>query len=273
MEQFSLTTKAIGRNFIIPALVVIALGIGSCSKEHGIGSAFPSNTDAMAKSKKMSLAVQKVLKDFVISQSGGSNQQNAGASGGSTFSNVTSNVTIYSTPSKTIYSWSDAAASGTSYQLTESAGGGLGQIALNGKSFDYNYVLSVSASSTDPMWSGFMMADFKIVVAIDLDGDLTSTDYKLKGMAMFFVWDAGAAGSYNFGAVSSSTTASGFVYDMGSTSVTLGTLDNSADVKMYSASGGHVNVSESAFEMASDAKVKELITNDEYPIEGSVMFE
>ncbi len=275
MKIFS-QTIIVGKKIFVPTLVVVALAFGSCSKE---GTGNPSHTcnssTTTTKTDKMNKSVERVLRDFASSQAGGSSQQAGSGSGSSTYSNVTISYTTYSTANGTVYSWSDPT-TGTSFTLAQSSnsGGGLGQLAYNGKSFDYNYVLCIKASMNDPNWNGFMNGrDLRGVVAID--GDIDGNNFTLRNLAIFFVATTGGTGTYkfiDFGANTvSGTDGLGEIVDFSNApNATLSALGNA---KIYVTSGGNVNVGENSFEMGSGAKVMDVITSQEYPIDGTIMCE
>ena len=273
MKQFSFTLKRSGKAVLLAALFVGAMGLSSCKKE-GMGKMTPSSTPAAEKSMAMRNAVVKVLKDFTASTAGGSSTTTTG-SGTSTWASGIS-VTTYSTPSANVYQWSDPT-TGTIFTFSESTGGGggLGQLAYSGKSFDYNYVLSIKASDNDPTWSGFFNGrDLRGVVAID--GELTDTDFTLRNLALFFVATTGGSGSYkfiDFGASTYETSdALGEIVDLSEGPPTaLSALGTNG--KVYITAGGHVTVSDNSFEMESDAKIMDVTTSVETSLEGMLMFE
>ncbi|MDQ3046717.1 MAG: hypothetical protein M3R27_04145, partial [Bacteroidota bacterium] len=184
-------------------------------------------------------------------------------------------VTTYSTPSANVWGWSDPT-TGTTFTFSESTGGsGFGQLETNGKSFDFNYILSIKSDGGDPTWDGFFDGrDLRGVVAID--GELTDTDFELNSIAFFFVATTGGTGTYEFIDFSASSVGAadglGEIIDLsaeeGATLSGIGSLGT-----IYVTSGGHINVSDSDFTMASDAKVLNVTTNVEHSLEGSIMFE
>ena len=264
MTKISLTLKAAGKAFILPAFAVVALTIGSCNKKESMGKA-PS-ASSVNKSHELSNVVAEALHDIAVAKSD---------AGRTDFSNPAYNYSTYSTPSATVYKWSDPT-TGTEFKLSSSSGGGggLGQLAYNGKSFDYNYVLSIKASSKDPDWDGFMNGrDLRGVVAID--GELTDSDFTLKNLAIFLVVTTGSGGTYKFIDWDSANLGNGDgigeVLDF--SAVPTPNLASVNDAKFFITSGGHIIVSDSEFAMGSDAKVKDVDTQSEYKIEGSIMFE
>lgn len=273
MKKFSLTSKVTGRAIILSVLFAGAMSFHSCKKE-SMGKPAPSSTPVTERSMAMRNAVTKVLKDFTTATAGGSSTTTTGSGSGTWASGIS--VTNYSTPTANVYQWSDPT-TGTVFTFSESTGGGgggLGQLAYAGKSFDYNYVLSIKASENDPAWSGFFNGrDLRGVVAID--GELSDTDFTLKNIALFFVATTGGSGSYkfiDFGASTFSTTDGlGEIIDLGDTPVALASLGTNG--KVYVTAGGHVTVSDNAFEMESDAKIMEVTTSNEYALEGTIMFE
>lgn len=279
MKKFSFNPMKVGKWFIVPALAIVTVSIHSCKKDSGVGSATPTNVTTLTsdqKAAKLNNSVEKALRDFVIS--GASSNTNSGAGAGSnTYSNVSINVTTYTTPNANVYAWTDPT-SGTSFTFSEAntgtGGGGLGQLSYNGKSFDYNYVMCIKADAKDPMWDGFLNGrDLRGVVAID--GKLTGTDFSLKNLAIFLVATKGGEGKYDF-------------IDWDSQSLTMndaiGELLDFSDVddnslagmdkaKFLITSDGSVEVAENEFIMGSDAKIKDVITEDEFKLEGSISCE
>jgi hypothetical protein len=273
MTKKSFTSATIGKVLVIPMLALVALTFNSCTKKECASPTQPASTATTDNSLRLRNVVGKALRDFATAQAGGSSQQAGSGSGSNSFSNPATNYTTYSTPSGTVYSWSDPT-TGTSFKLTESSGSGLGQLSYNGKSFDYNYVLSIKASSTDQTWSGFLSGrDLRGAVAID--GELTDATFSLKNLAIFLVGTNGGTGSYKFIKFNSSSVsgenAVGELLDFSAAATPTLAAMNSA--KFYITSDGHINVSETSFEMASDAKVKEVTTNTEYSIAGTISTE
>ena len=272
MKKFSLTSKVLSLSVLLPALIVIAVCTSSCKKE-SIGKPSPAtNTSATTKSMKLRKSVVNVLRDFSAATSGGSATSSSGSGSGVWSSGIS--YTTFSTPTATVYEWSDPS-TGTSFTLSESTGGsGLGQLTYSGKTVDYNYVLSIKATDSDPTWSGFFSGrDLRGAVAIE--GNLTDGTFELKNLAIFFVATTGGEGTYKFIDFSSTSvgTADGLgeIIDLGDSPASLASIATTG--KVYITSGGHVNVSESAFEMASDAKLLEVTTNVETTLEGTIMFE
>lgn len=274
MKQFSFLSKTLGKIFVFPALLIMVLAISSCQKEKKLSIA-KNNSEVSAKSKQMRQTIQKVLRGFVTAQAGGSSQQSFAGSGSNIYSNVTFGKTTYSNPGRTVYSWSDPSTPTTSYTFSESSSssGGLGQLSYNGKSFDYNYVLGIKVTSADPDWGSIAgSAELRAIVAID--GQLDGADFTINNLAIFLVVGTSGEGLFEFGFFdngASGTIAIGELLDF--SDVTTPTLASMGDAKVYYASDGHVNVSETSFEMASNAKVKDLATSVEYSIDGALMIE
>ncbi|HEY0029759.1 MAG TPA: hypothetical protein VGC65_03285 [Bacteroidia bacterium] len=269
MKKFTFITHA-----LLSGAAVAVLCLSSCTKENLGRPAAKASLSPSEKSAKMKASVAKVLRDFAVSSAAGSSSSVGSGGGSSTYSNPAMSYTTYSTPSANVYVWSDPT-TGTTFTLTESTtGGGLGQLAYNGKSFDYNYVLSIKASEEDPNWSGFMNGrDLRGAVAID--GELVDADFNLKNLAIFLVATTGGSGTYSFIDWSSTSIGSGDgigeLLDFSDVaSPTLAAMD---DAKFYITSNGHVTVAETSIEMGSDAKVTDVATNVEYSINGSLMFE
>ena len=264
---------------ILKSIVSIVLGsallLSSCKKEENFApSAAKPNEALNIKAAKIRSSVKRALKDFVIAYNN-NNQQGTGTGSGYNYSTGI-NYTTYSTPAATVYSWSDPT-TGTSFTMSQSSssgGGGLGQLSFNGKSFDYSYVLTIKANSGDPAWDGFLSGrDLRGVVAID--GEITQAEFRLRNLAIFLVMTTGGTGTYEFIDWDSSSISSGDAIGelLDFSDVQNNSLAGMEDAKFYITSKGKINVSESSFEMASDAKVKDLVTLSEYSIEGSIMFE
>jgi hypothetical protein len=261
----------------LTAIVLVAgLMLSSCKKEQQYApSAKKTNTKMETKAAKLRSSVNKALKDFVITFNNNNNQQSNGSGNGYTNSNGI-NYTTYSTPTATVYSWSDPT-TGTSYTLSQSSssgGGGLGQLSFNGKSFDYSYVLAIKANSGDPAWDGFLNGrDLRGVVAID--GELTQTDFRLRNLAIFLVMTTGGTGTYDFIDWDSNSIGNGDAIGelLDFSDVQNNSLAGMDDAKFYITSNGKIIVAETSFEMASDAKVTDVVSGVEYSIEGSIMFE
>ncbi len=266
MKQFSFLSKT-----LLFGASLLLIGVGACKKEQ-LSKAQPTATQT-EKSKKLKANISKALRDFASASAGGSSTSTS-SGGGSTYSNPAMNYTTYSTSSANVYVWSDPT-SGTVFTLTESTtGGGLGQLAYNGKSFDYNYVLSIKASGGDPNWSGFMNGrDLRGAVAID--GELDGADFTLNNLAIFLIATTGGSGTYNFIDWSSTTVSGGDGIGelLDFSDVASPTLAAMNDAKFYITSSGSVAVTDNSIEMGSDAKVKDLVTTVEYSINGSLMFE
>lgn len=276
MKKLTSTLKAIGRSILIPVLALAVISVSSCKKEtSGRPQNVPVSMDTKAKAAKLRASTTKALKDFIIIFNP-SNQQAGNGGGSNNWSVVGTNVTSYTTPNANVYQWTDPS-SGTQFTLSQStggAGGGLGQLAYNGKSFDYNFVLSIKASSTDPQWSGFLNGrDLRGAVAID--GQLTNNTFSLKNLAIFLVMTTGGSGTYKF--IDWDATSIGGGDGIGElldfSDVTNNTLAGMDNAHFYITSDGHINVSDQSFEMASDAKVTDVVTGGEYSISGSLMFE
>jgi len=274
MKNIVSTLKTIGKTIVLPVLVVVALSTSSCKKEEcGRPQAKPSiSMDAKAKDAKLRTSVAKTLKDFVIIFNSSNTQ--GGGNGSNNWSNVTTNGTSYTTPNANVYQWTDPN-SGTTFTMSQSisGGSGLGQLSYNGRSFDYNWVLGIKASSNDPQWSGlFGGGDLRGAVAID--GVLTSTDFSLKSLAVFLVMTSGGAGTYKFidwtPASVGDGTAIGELLDF--SDVTDNTTAGLSLAKAYITKSGHLTVSDQEFAMNSDAMVTDLV-GGEYTLSGSLMFE
>ncbi len=279
MKNLSSGFYKITRNLIVPAVVIVGLSISSCKKDDCMGK--PKSTPALsmdAKSAKLRTSTAKVLKDFIITFNN-SNQQAGSGGGSNNYSNVSSNLTTYSTPSATVYSWSDPT-TGTSFTLSQSSsngsgGGGLGQLSYNGRSFDYGYVLSIKASANDPTWSGFFGGNTDLRGLVAIDGQLTSTDFTLKNLAIFLVMTNGGSGTYKFidWTPASVGTGSGIGEMLDFSDVVNNTTGgfNDPNLKFMVTSDGHVTVSDQSFDMNSDAKVTDAVTNAQYTLSGSIM--
>jgi len=263
------------RTILLVTGVIVITFSSSCTKQDIGAPTSANNSSEIERGKKLKKAVTKVLRDFTEANANGSNVSVGAGGGSNTFSNPATNVTTYSTPNANVYQWSDPT-TGTVFTFSESTGGsGFGQLGINNKSFDYNYILTIKASQNDPTWEGFFDGrDLRGVVAID--GELTDTDFELNSIAFFFVATDGGTGTYefiDFGSNNvSNSDAIGELIDL--SSLQGATLSNLADDgKIYISSGGRIIVSESAFEMASDAKMMDVMTQVEYTIEGSIMTE
>lgn len=275
MKQFSFLSKTLGKFFVFPALLIMVLAISSCQKEKELSIA-KKNPEASAKSKQMHQSIQKVLRGFVTAQAGGSSQQSFAGSGSNIYSNVTFGKTTYSNPGRTVYTWSDPTTPSTSYSLSisESAGGGLGQLSYNGKSFDYNYVLSINiaAGITDPDW-GIVAGGYALHMIVALDADLDGTDFIFRNMAIFLAVGATGEGTFELGDWTTGASGSigiGEILDFSNVPQPAIVMD---DAKFYYGSGGHMIVSETTFEMGSDAKIKDIDSGAEYGLEGALMSE
>ena len=274
MKQFSFLSNMLGKMFVYPALLMILLSVASCQKEKQLSIAKSNNTTSPA-NKQMRQNIQRILRGFVTAQAGGSSQQSFTSAGSGTniYSNVTFGRTTYSDPARTVYSWSDPTTPTTSYTFSESTGGGLGQLSYNGKSFDYNYVLGIKVTSADPDWGSIAgSAELRAIVAID--GEIDGTDFMINNLAIFLVVGTAGEGSFEFGFFddgASGTIAIGQLLDFSDLATpTLASMDHA---KYYYASDGHVNVTETSFEMACDAKVEDVVTGVEYSIDGALMSE
>jgi hypothetical protein len=271
MRNFS---KSIGKAIILPALALVMMTVPSCKKEQ-LAPSSSTSQNGSARQQRMTSNVARILKDFTESTATGSSTTTGSGGGSSTYTSSGMTYTTYSTPTANVYQWSDPT-TGTSYTLTESTGGsGLGQLSFDGKSFDYNYVLSIKAEDEDPNWDGFFDGrDLRGCVAID--GELMDSDFELNSMAFFFVATDGGDGTYEFIDFESTSigtqSAIGSILDLseldGATLSGLGEEGN-----FYYTSDGHIAVSESSFDMQSDAKVKNLETGAEVALEGSIMLE
>jgi hypothetical protein len=268
MKNFSLFTKTLGKLLVLPAFAVIAFTVGSCSKKENLGILPHSvSSNELNQSKKLRTSVSNAINLFVKQKSGRKD-----------FSDPAYNYTTYSTPNANVYQWSDPT-SGTVFSFAESTGGagGLGQLAYNGKSFDYNYVLTIKASGSDPAWNGFLNGrDLIGVVAIDADGEITNSDFTLKNFAIFLAATNGGAGTYEFNSFDattiSNTFAVGEIIDL--SDMQNATLANFADGgHVFYASDGHLIVSSSDFTMGGDAMIKDFNTAVQYSISGAIMFE
>lgn len=278
MKKLSQTLIKSGVKIVLPAIFIIGVSISSCKKDDCMGKPISTPTlDAKAKSLKLRNSTAKVLKDFVITFN--ANQQAGSGGGSNNYSNVSTNYTTYSTSNGTVYSWSDPT-TGTSFSMTQSSsngsgGGGLGQLAYAGKSFDYGYVLSIKASANDPTWSGFFGSNHDLRGLVAIDGQLTSTDFTLKNLAIFLVMTNGGSGTYKF--INWTPTSVGNGDGIGElldfSDVTNNTSSgfNDPNLKIAVTSDGHVTVSDQSFDMNSDAKVTDQATNAQYSISGSIM--
>ncbi|MDQ3048311.1 MAG: hypothetical protein M3R27_12240, partial [Bacteroidota bacterium] len=84
MKQFSLTTKAIGKFLVLPALAVVMFSVGSCKKEQ-LGRATPeSGLTQTEKRSQMRASIAKVLREFAESSPGGSSSTTTSGGGSST---------------------------------------------------------------------------------------------------------------------------------------------------------------------------------------------
>lgn len=266
MKKNLLSSKSLTRLLLLPVLAIVMMTVHSCKKEN-LSPNRTVNPQSVDKSTRMKDAVVKALSAFEKGKpavAGGSQRDfSSGAS-----------YTTYSTPSTNVYQWSDVT-SGTVFTLTESTGGnGLGQLSYSGKSFMYNYVLSIKASGNDPNWNGFFNGrDLRGVVAID--GDFADGAFTLKNLAIFFVATNGGTGTYKFIDFSANTftmnDALGEILDLSEGDAA--NLANVGAAKVYITSGGHISVSESSFDMESDAKIMDLNTSVETSVDGSIMFE
>lgn len=276
MKKFSFNPKTLDKLIVLLAFVFIAITIDSCKKENEVGTATPTtsvNKTASAKSAKLNSSVSKALRDIVISGAITTNQQTGAGSGSSTYSNVSINVTISSTPSANIYAWSNPS-TGTSFVLTASvdtSGGGFGQLSFNGKSFNYNYVLSIKASVTDTAWSGFFNGrDLRGVVAID--GNVTGKDFGFANMAIFLVDAESGDGNYDFVSWNNtyikSGNAIGEVLDF--SDVLTNNILSIPKAKILFTSNGSIDVNQTNFTLSSNAMVTDILTNTQYPISGSI---
>jgi hypothetical protein len=268
MKRFQLTSSTLGKYFVLPAFAFFTLTFSSCKKDEKF-SATPSavSTESANKSQKLRTSVSTALTSFV-------NKRNH-----KDFSDPAYNYSTYSTPTANVYVWSDPT-TGTSFTLSESTGGGggLGQLAYNNKSFDYNYVLTIKAHSTDPNWSGFLSGrDLIGAVAIATDGAITDPGFTLKNFAIFLVATAGGSGTYKFNDFSSTsisnTFAVGEIIDLSGVQGGAGLANFANDGKVYYTTDGHIIVSSSDLTMDSDAKVMDVVTSNKYAISGSLMLE
>ncbi len=273
MKKLLSTLKTTGRKVILPVLACAVFFISSCKKEECGKRQSPAvSMDAKAKDAKLRSSTAKALKDFVIIFNSSSSQSNGG--GTSNWSNVTTNGTSYTTPAANVYQWTDAN-TGTTFTMSHSisGGAGLGQLSYNGHSFDYNWVLSIKASSNDPQWSGlFGGGDLRGAVAID--GVLTSTDFSLKSLAIFLVMTSGGSGTYKFIDWTPTSVGSGSAIGelLDFSDVTNNTTAGLSLAKAYITSEGHVTVSDQGFDMNSDAMITDL-AGGSYNLSGSLMFE
>ena len=260
------------------ALVIIGLSISSCKKDKVCGKLSPTPVlDGNAKKARLKSSTAKVLKDFVIQFN--ANQQSGSGSGGSNYSNVTSNFTSYSTPNATVYTWSDPT-SGTTYTMSQSnnsSGGGLGQLSYGSKSFDYSFVLSIKvpAGDTSSNWGSLfgMNTDLRGLVAID--GALTSTDFTIRNLAFFMVMTSGGSGTYKFidwyNDQLGDADGFGCLWDFSDVVNNTTAGFNDPNLHIMVTSGGHVTVSDQSFDMNSDAKVTDVVSNAEYSLSGTIM--
>lgn len=276
MKQLSFIPKAFWKIAVVPGLLSMLLVLGACEKQK-LGIA-PRESAEQQTRAQMRHSIQRILRGFVTAQAGGSSQQAISVGGGNIFSDVTMTKTTYAPPNqRSVYTWSSPSTPTTQYSFSESesSGGGLGQLSYAGKSFDYNYVLSikVAAGSSDPDFSvSANSLALRAIVAID--GDISEDDFTLRNMAIFIVVGTATEGNFELGNYddgATETIAIGELLDFSAVPTpTLGMMDNA---KFYYTSGGHMNVSETSFEMGSDAKVKDIDTGTEYLIEGSLTAE
>ena len=209
MKKKSLISKTFAAWLILPALTALVLTFSSCQKNDSANGILPSSVSAESKEQgeRMRASVAKELSAFANRNS--SNRT-------SDFTDPAYNYTTYSTPSTNVYQWSNPT-TGTVFTLTESTGGsgsgGLGQLAYDNKSFDYNYVFTIKASSSDPIWSGFLNGrDLLGVVAIDAKGDIATGNFTLRNFAIFLVATSGGAGTYEFYDFSSTNVSNTFAH-------------------------------------------------------------
>lgn len=272
MKIKSLTSRIMGV-FTSRAVVIMLLMFSiSCKKNEDLGlSSSAGSSSSTEQSERLRASVSDAIKVFA--------NRNSGNRTGD-FTDPAYNFTTYSTPSATVYQWSNPT-TGTVFTLAESSGGaggaGLGQLAYNNKSFDYNYVLTIKATGGDPAWDGFLAGrDLIGVVAIDIDGDISSGNFTLKNFAIFLVATNGGLGTYEFNDFNSTTITNTFavgeIIDL--SAVQGASLQNFAtDGKVYLTTGGHIIVSSSDFTMDSDAKIMDVVTAAEFGLSGSIMFE
>ena len=277
MKKISSTFITLGKTIVLPSLVIIGLSISSCKKDNSLGKPVSAPVlNAKARDQKLRTSTAKVLKDFIMQFN--SNQQSGGSgNGGSNWSNSSSNFTSYSTSSGTVYSWSDPT-TGSTYTLSQSSngggGGGLGQLSYNGKSFDYGFVLSIKASAGDATWSGFFGGNTELRGLVAIDGQMTSSDFTIKNLAIFLVKTSGA-GTYKFitWSPTSITNNDGIGELLDFSDVVNNTTGgfNDPNVHFMVTSDGHVTVSDQSFDMNSDAKVRDVATQVEYTLSGTIM--
>jgi hypothetical protein len=277
MKRFSITSRTLRNPVLMSVVVAVAMTIGSCAKhelgipDHGDKSTVESKRAAVNKT------VQHVLRGFVTAQAGGSSQQSFAGSGSGVYSNVTMSTTTKAEPMRTMTSWSDPAEPGTVYTFSDAAssGGGLGQLSYDGKSFDYNYVLSIKVTSADATWGGIAGSGQELRAIVAIDGELESEEFILRNLAIFLVIGESAEGTFEFNFFDDGLSGDGFAIGemLDFSDVTTPTLANMDGAKFLYTSGGHVNVSATSFEMASDAKIKDIVSGVEYILEGAVMSE
>lgn len=279
MKRFSLTSKMLGKILVPFAVVVVAVTIGSCSKKENLGIGHnESSTGVSQKTAIMHREVDRILRGFVTAQAGGSSQQSFAGSGSSVYSNVTMTTTTHSEPNRITTTWSEPSNPGIVYTFSDasSSGGGLGQLSYNGKSFDYNYVLSIKVSSTDGSeWASIAGSGQELRAIIAIQGELEAESFTVVNLAIFLAIGTAGEGSFELNYFDDGISGDGFA--IGSladfSDLATPTMANWQDAKLYYTSAGHVNVTATSFEMGSDAKVKDVETGSEYTIDGALMSE
>lgn len=268
----------LGKILILPAVAVIALSIGSCSKKENLGIGHNgSSNEITQKSAMVHKEVERILRGFVTAQAGGSSQQSFAGSGSGVYSNVTMTSTTHSEPNRATTTWSEPSNPNIVYSFSDasSSGGGLGQLSYNGKSFDYNYVLSIKVTDADQTWGSIAGSGQELRAIVAIQGELESEDFVVNNLAIFLAVGTAGEGSFEFNWFDDGISGDGFAVGMLSdfSDLATPTMANWGDAKLFYTSGGHVNVTATSFEMASDAKIKDVETNTEYTLEGAVMSE
>jgi hypothetical protein len=276
MKQFSFLSNTLGRLLFIPALLMIVLTVDSCQKDKKLSIAQPDFTMS-TRSAQIQQSLDKVLRGFVTSQAGGSSQQSFAGGGSGIFSNVTMSKTTFPPPSqRSVYTWSDPATPTTLYTFTvnENSAGGLGQLSYNGKSFDYNFALSINiaAGSTDPVWQMTAGAN-AIHMIVAIDGDMGDTEFTFRNLAFFMAVSSSGEGTFSLGDWSAGASGTIGIGELLDFSAVPAPATSTANAKFYYTSAGHMDVTATTFTMGSDAKVKDVDTGSEYSIDGALMSE
>ena len=300
MKKIKFNTKNLAKCIAIPvALFLVSITVDSCKKDNGPCAASPTptvNTTVSGKSAKLDAAIGKALKDFVINVSININQPNTSGSSSvtitgsgssfisvigssNTYANVAINVNVYATPNGNVVTWSNSAGSSftlsSSFSSPSNGGTGFGTITCNGKTFNYNHVLSVRSSLQDTTWSNIFNGhgtDMRGVIAFD--GDTTNNDFWFRNMAVFMVDAHSGDGNYNFINWNSSSFKSGDA---------IGKLLDFSNAANHSIAGiglatclftsaGSVTVDSTSFTLSSDAKVTDILSFTEYPVSGKISY-